>query len=202
MSSPPSRLAWRPAPPSPSSCHCRSTTAFGRATLVSVGAASVPFPRPAGEPTVALGPRRTSNGSSGWAMRREDEDDNRRISVVTGPVGQPVMRQIARISIGLRGRPKGPLASRAVTTPPGSPTPTLVVPGPPPALPSSEAEPSGSELPSALPQSEARPSKSGSLLAPLSPYGNRLLRRFAHLATPTGRGRAPGSWDSAAGPSR
>jgi hypothetical protein len=102
----------------------------------------------------------------------EDEDDNCQISVVTSPVGPPVIHRIARISIGPRGRPQGPLALWAATTPPGSPTPTLATPGPPLVLPSSEAGPSGSGSPSALPQSEAGPSGSGSPPALLSPCRN------------------------------
>jgi hypothetical protein len=39
----------------------------------------------------------------------EDEDDERQISVVTGPVGVPVIRWMMRISIGPRGQPQGPL---------------------------------------------------------------------------------------------
>jgi hypothetical protein len=42
---------------------------------------------------------------------RQEEDDERRISVVTGPIGAPVIHRMARISIGPRGQPQGPLAT-------------------------------------------------------------------------------------------
>jgi hypothetical protein len=85
------------------------------------------------------------------------------------------------------GRPQGPLAPRTETTPLTSPTsPTLAAPSPPPlTLPSPEAGPSGSGTPPEL----------------LSPCGNRVLRRFTRFTTLSGKGRAPGSWDSTAGPS-
>jgi hypothetical protein len=118
----------------------------------------------------------------------EDEDGSRRISVVIGPVGLPVIHRTVRISIGPRRRPQGPLASWAATTSSGSPTPTLAAPRPPLVLPSSEDGPSGSGPPLTLPQSKAGPSESDSPPALLSSCGNRLLRWFAHLATPTGRG--------------
>jgi hypothetical protein len=54
------------------------------------------------------------------------------------------------------------------------------------SLPSSAAGPSGSDTPPDL----------------KSPCSNRLLRRFTHHATQSDKGRAPGSWDSTAGPSR
>jgi hypothetical protein len=116
----------------------------------------------------------------------EEEDDERRIMVVTGPIGALAIRQMAHISVGPRGWPQGPLAQRTETTPPTSPTPSVAAPGPPSALPSSEAGPSGSRPPSDL----------------MSLCGNRLLRRFAHHAAPFDKGQGPGSWDSMAGPSR
>jgi hypothetical protein len=45
--------------------------------------------------------------------------------VVTGPVGASSIRQMARISIGPRGLPRGPLPPRTATMPPTSPTPSL-----------------------------------------------------------------------------
>jgi hypothetical protein len=66
------------------------------------------------------------------------------------PVGASSIRWTTRISIGPRGRPQGPLAPHTVTTPPTSPTTSLVAPGLPSALPSSEAGPSGSGTPSDL----------------------------------------------------
>jgi hypothetical protein len=187
-------------PPSPGSCPYRSTTAFGRATPVSVGAAPSPSPdQPVDRPLLSY-PDAHQRGHQGgpcavhgWdcpnqvasvhdpssSSRQgeeeggeEDEDGSRQISMVTGPVGPPVICQTMRISIGSRGRHQGPLASRVVTMSLSSPTPTLVAPQPPPELHSSEARPSGSGPPPALPQSEAGPSRSGSPLALLSPYGN------------------------------
>jgi hypothetical protein len=203
-------------PPSPGSCPYRSTTAFGRATPVSVGAAPSPSPdqpvdRPLlsypdahqrghqGEPCAIHGwdcPNQVASVHDPSSSSRqgeeeggeEDEDSSCRISVVTSPVGPPVIRRTVRISIDPRGRPQGPLASWVVTTPPGSPTPTLAAPGPPSTLPSSEVGPSGSGPPPTLPQSEAEPLGFGSLPALLSPCGNRLFCRFTHLITPTGRG--------------
>jgi hypothetical protein len=40
----------------------------------------------------------------------EDEDDECQISVVTGPIGAPVICRTSCVSIGPRGRPQGPLA--------------------------------------------------------------------------------------------
>jgi hypothetical protein len=88
-----------------------------------------------------LGPQRPSKGSSGrvvchprlglsqpgcigpWPIvigpsgegDGEDEDDERQISVVTDPVGAPVIHRTTRISIGPRGRPQGSLAPRTAT---------------------------------------------------------------------------------------
>jgi hypothetical protein len=61
------------------------------------------------------------------------------------------------------------------------PTPSLVAP-PPLALPSTEVDTLVSGTPSNL----------------LSLCGNRVLRWFARFATPIGKGRTPGSWDSMA----
>jgi hypothetical protein len=116
----------------------------------------------------------------------EDEDDECQILVVVGPVGAPMISRTACISIGPRGRPQRPLAPRTTTMPPTSPTPSLATLGPPHALPSSKDGPSGSGTPPDL----------------RSLCGNRLLRQFTHLAAPSGKGRAPGSWDSTVVPSR
>jgi hypothetical protein len=70
--------------------------------------------------------------------------------------------------------------------PPTSLTPSLAVPGPPPALPSSEVGPSGSGTPSDH----------------KSPCGNRFLRQFAHHAAPSGKDRTLRLWDSMVQPSR
>jgi hypothetical protein len=118
--------------------------------------------------------------------REEDEDDNHQISVVVDPVGSPMIRRTTPISIDPRGRPQGPLAPRTATTPLSSPAPSLTMPRPPSALPSSEVGPSGSGSPSVL----------------LSLCGNRLLHRFTHLTAPSDKGRALGSWDLTTGPSR
>jgi hypothetical protein len=104
--------------------------------------------------------------------REEDEDDSRQISMVAGHVGPLVIHLTARISIGPRGRPQGLLAPWTATTLPSSSTPSLTVPRPPPVLPSSEDDPSGSGSPPVL----------------LSPCNNRLLRLFAHLAAPSDKG--------------
>jgi hypothetical protein len=116
----------------------------------------------------------------------EEEDNEHRISVVTGLVGAPMIYWMTHISIGPRGQPQGPLKPRTITTPPTSPIPSLIAPGPPPTLPSSEANPSGSETSPDL----------------KSPCSNRLLHRLTHHTAPSSKGRAPGSWDSTAGPSR
>jgi hypothetical protein len=117
---------------------------------------------------------------------REDEDDECHILVVTGPVGAPTIRQMTCISIGPRGRPQGLLAPWTTTTSPTSLTPSLATPGSPPALPSSKAGPSGFGM---LPDLR-------------SLCSNRLLHRFTHLITPSGKGQVPRSWDSTVGPSR
>jgi hypothetical protein len=72
-----------------------------------------------------------------------EEADERRIIVVTSPVGAPVVHRMTRITIGPRGRPQGPLAPQTEPSPPPSLTsPTLTAPPPPPpTLPSAEASP-------------------------------------------------------------
>jgi hypothetical protein len=69
----------------------------------------------------------------------------RQILMVTSLVQAPVTRRTARISIGPQGRPQGPLVPRT-TTPPTSPTPSLIVP-PLPALSSTKVGLSGSGAP-------------------------------------------------------
>jgi hypothetical protein len=83
---------------------------------------------------------------------REEEDDEHRITVVTGPVRALVIHRTVRISVGPCGRPHGPLAPHIETTPSTSSTsPTLAAPPPPPlTLPSPEASPSGSGTPPEL----------------------------------------------------
>jgi hypothetical protein len=127
-----------------------------------------------------------SSSHQGEEEGGEEEDDEHRISVVTGLVGAPMIYWMTHISIGPRGRPQGPLKPRTITTPPTSPIPSLIAPGPPPTLPSSEANPSGSETSPDL----------------KSPCSNRLLHQLTHHTAPSSKGRAPGSWDSTAGPSR
>jgi hypothetical protein len=128
----------------------------------------------------------SSSSRQGEEEGGEEEEDECQISVVNDPVGAPVIRWTARISIGPRGRPQGPLAPRTTTTMPTSPTTSFAASGPLSALPSSEAGPSSSETP---PDHK-------------SPCSNWLLCRFTHHTTPSGTGRAPGSWDSTVGPSR
>jgi hypothetical protein len=89
----------------------------------------------------------SSSSHQGEEEGREEEDNERQISVVTGPVGAPVIHRMTGISIGPQGRPQGLLTLRIATMPPTSPTPSLTAPGPPPTLPSSEAGPSGSKTP-------------------------------------------------------
>jgi hypothetical protein len=135
---------------------------------------------------VALVHGPSSSSHQGEGEGGEEEDDERQISLVIGPIGAPAIHETARISIGPQGRPQGPLAPWTATTPPTSPTPSLATSGPQPALPSSEADPSSSGTPLDL----------------KSPCGNRLLCQFTHHAAPSGKGRAPESWDSTAEPSR
>jgi hypothetical protein len=56
--------------------------------------------------------------------------------------------------------------------------------------------------PPTLPSTEAGPSVSGTPLDLKSLCGNQMLRQFARFASPTNKGRVPGSWDSTVGPSR
>jgi hypothetical protein len=42
----------------------------------------------------------------------EEEDDERRITVVTGPIGASAIRQTTRIFVGPQGHPQGMLAPR------------------------------------------------------------------------------------------
>jgi hypothetical protein len=81
------------------------------------------------------------------------------------------------------GPTQGPLTPQTGTTSPTSSTLSLAAP---PALPSSEAGPSDFGMPPDL----------------KSPCGNQLLCWFAHFTAPSGKGRAPGSWDSTTGPSQ
>jgi hypothetical protein len=132
-----------------------------------------------GRPCAVHGP--SSSGRQGEEEGGEEEDDECHITSVTGPIGVSVIHRTTHISVGPRGRPQGTLAPQTETTPPTSPT-LAAPPPPPPALPSPEADPSGSGTPQDL----------------LSLCGNRVLRWFARFAAPSGKGRAPGSWDSTA----
>jgi hypothetical protein len=125
----------------------------------------------------AQGP--SSSGIYGEEEGREEEADERRIMVVTGPVGAPAVRRTAHITIGPRGRTQGPLVPRTESSSPPSPiSPTLAAPPPPPpALSSTEAGLSGSGTSSDL----------------LSLCGKWVLRWFARFAAPSGKGRALGS---------
>jgi hypothetical protein len=58
----------------------------------------------------AQGP--SSSGNQREEERREEEADERRITVVTSPVGTPMICRMVRITIAQRGRPQGPLAPR------------------------------------------------------------------------------------------
>jgi hypothetical protein len=193
-------------------CISTTTAAFGCTTPPCVGAAPSPSPdRPAYRPMVLADPDAHLRGRQGgscvihnWdcpnqvapvhdpssSSRQgegeggEEEYDEHSISVVTDPVGAPVIRRTAHISIGPRGRPLGALA-QAATTLPTLPTPSLAASGPPLALPSNETVPLGSRTPLDL----------------KSLCGNRLLCWLAHHVAPSGKGRAPGSWDSMVGPS-
>jgi hypothetical protein len=111
----------------------------------------------------------SSSGQQGEAEGKE-EDEPHQISVVIVLVQASLTRQTARISIGPRGQPQGPLTLRT-TTLHTSPTPSLVM-LPPSALPSTEADTSGSATPQDL----------------KSLCDNRVLWRFARFATPIGKG--------------
>jgi hypothetical protein len=111
----------------------------------------------------AQGPSSSSHQGEG----REEEADERHIKVVTDPVGAPTIHRTTHISIGLRGRPQGPLVHRTEPSPPPSPT-SLTLIAPPPALPSTEAGPSDSGMSPDL----------------LSSCGNRVLWQFARFITP------------------
>jgi hypothetical protein len=131
---------------------------------------------------VAPGLGSSSSGQQG-EVEGEEEDEPRQISVLTGLVQASLTRRTVRISIGPRGRPQGPLTSRT-TMLLTLPTPSLVTP-----------------LPLALPSTEASPSGSGTLRDLKSLCGKWVLRRFVRFTAPTGKGRAPGSWDSTVRPS-
>jgi hypothetical protein len=114
---------------------------------------------------------------------REGEEDERRITVVIGPVGVLTIHRTTRISVDTRGRPQGPPVPRTETTPLSSPTsPTLVAPSP-----------------LTLPSPEVGSLGSGTPLQLLIPCGNWVLWRFARFATPSSKGRVPESWDSMTG---
>jgi hypothetical protein len=82
-----------------------------------------------------------------------------------------------------RPTPKDHMCLRT-TTPPASSSPSLVAPHA-----------------SAPPSTKVSLSGSGTSSDLKSPCGNWVLRQFARFTTPTGKGRAPGSWDSMVGPS-
>jgi hypothetical protein len=128
------------------------------------------------------GPRHRAVG--GEEGREEEEDNERCITVVTGPIEALMIHRMACIFIGPWGQPQGPLAPRTETPPPSSPT--LAAPLPPPLV---------------LPSPEVGPSGSGTLPKLLSPCGNQVLRRFPRFTTLSSKGRAPGFWDLTAGPS-
>jgi hypothetical protein len=186
------------------SCTLTTTTAFSCATPPHVGAAPHPLPptdRCIGHwsprtPTpirgsclnrVASVHMPSSSGLQGEEEGGEKEDDECHISVVVGPVGAPTIRRTAHGAHLHRstGHPQGLLAIRTATMPPTSPTPSLAVPGPSSALPSSKAGPSGFGMPPDL----------------KSLCGNQLLHWFVHLVAPSSKGHVPGSCDSTAGPS-
>jgi hypothetical protein len=169
------RLAYRPMEPSDPDASPRGHRGY-LCAIHSWG----PCPN-----RVAPEPGSSSSGRQGEAEGGEEEDKACRITVVTGLIGVPVIRQTTRITISPRGRPQGPMVSQTTTTPPTSPTLYLVTPPP-----------------LTLPPTDAGPSSSGTLSDLLSPCGNQVLRWFARFTAPTGKGRVPGSWDSTAGPSR
>jgi hypothetical protein len=127
-----------------------------------------------------IGPRALVIDPSGGGGGEEDIE--RRITVVTSPVGAPMVHQMARISVGPWGRPQGPLVPRTET------------------MPSTLAAPPSSS--SVLPSPDASPSGFGTPPDLLSPCGNQMLRWFTHFTTLSIKGRTPGSWDSTVGPSR
>jgi hypothetical protein len=118
-----------------------------------------------------------SRGGRQGEEGREEEDDERRVTVVTNAIGTSMIHRMARITIGPRGRPHGPLAPRTEPSPSSSPTSLTLAAPPPPVLPSPEASLSGF----------------GMLPDLLSPCGNHVLRWFARFASPSGKGHAPGS---------
>jgi hypothetical protein len=157
------RSLWRMVPPplDPSPCISTSTVVFGHATPPRVAGAPSTSPHWLMEPSdpnaspwgrqvgpcaihgwacpnrVAPAQGPSSSGHQGEEEGREEADECR-ITVVTGPVGALVTRRMARITIGPRGRPQGPLAPRTEPSPPPSPTSSTLA-APPPALPSTEA---------------------------------------------------------------
>jgi hypothetical protein len=118
-----------------------------------------------------------SRGGRQGEEGREEEDDERRVTVVTNAIGTSMIHRMARITIGPRGRPHGPLAPRTEPSPSSSPTSLTLAAPPPPVLPSPEASLSGF----------------GMLPDLLSPCGNHVLWWFARFASPSGKGHAPGS---------
>jgi hypothetical protein len=196
---PPPRSSWWPAPP--------STDPYG------IEATNVPFPQLDRLPIDgALGPRHLSKRSLGPPVCRprlgsmpQPGCTGGRV-LITGPRGGGRgRRRRRRTPANLdRRRPctrvidppdgedhhwstrptQGPLAPRT-TTPPALPTPSLAAP-PPPVPPPIKAD----------------PSTSGTPLDLKSMCGNRVIRWLACFAAPTGKCRAPGSWDSTVGPSR
>jgi hypothetical protein len=95
----------------------------------------------------------------------------------------PLIRPTARKTVGPRNCPCGTLAQPGSTTPTASEASPSVVPEAPVSQ-SSQASPSGTVSPSDL----------RSLL------GNQVIRRLAHLATPSRPGHAPRAWGLTAQP--
>jgi hypothetical protein len=122
--------------------------------------------------------------TQGHEGEEEGEEEPRQILVVPGLLQRPLTHRMTRKNVGPRGRPQGLLAPRN-TTPPASPTPSLIVP-PASEPPPSESGPLGSDTPPDLKDS----------------CGNRIIQWLARFASPAGKGHALGSWDSTTGPSR
>jgi hypothetical protein len=167
------RLAYQPMEPSD---HDASPRGRRCRSCVIHGWGSCPNP-------VALAVESSSRGQDGEA-KGEEEEEPRWTPTVTGLVQGQLTRRTARKTVGPRDRPQGQITPRT-TTPSALLTPSLAAP-PASAPPPNKADLLGSGTSSDL----------------KSLCGNRVIRWLARFATQTGKGRAPGSWDSTAGPSR
>jgi hypothetical protein len=112
---------------------------------------------------------------------RKEEEDLIELIIVPMLLQQLLTHHTVRKTIGSRGTLAAPRSVTRNAFEHGSPPAPLAAP-PPPA------------------PSEVSPSRTQSLLVPLSPSGNQIIKHLAHLASMRNHGHGPGAWNSVARP--